>query len=99
MNLLSFCFSTSYTIIFFSPHFSFPVPSSTLHSFVLHFFFFQEENSLEYFSLNTDTQSGLVLNILIALEVTLILGLQIIISFTEINIIQSGYFKTMGKNL
>ena len=82
------------------PSFLFLLLSSILCFFVLHFFFFlfnKEGNSLEFFSLNTDTQAGLVLNILLALEVTLILGFQIIISFTAINIIQSIYFKIMGK--
>lgn len=38
-------------------------------------------------------------NMLLALEVTLILGFQIIISFTVIKIIQSRYFKIMEKIL
>lgn len=36
---------------------------------------------------------------LLTSEVTLILGFQVIISFTVINIIQSRYFKIMGKTL
>lgn len=69
---------------------------------ISHFYLYfshRERNSLEYFSLNTDTQAGLVLNMFLALEVTLILGFQIIISFTVIKIIQSRYFKIMEKIL
>ena len=54
-------------------------------------------NSLEYFSLDTDSQPGFVLKILLALEVTLILRFQITVSFTAINIIQSECFKIMGE--
>lgn len=39
------------------------------------------------------------MNVFLALEMTLILGFQIIISFTAINIIQSRYFKIMEKIL
>lgn len=74
--------------MFLSSHFSFPVLSSTSHFFVFDFFFYRKRNSLEYFSLNTDTTEGLVLNMLLALEVTLILGFQMIVSCTAIKIIQ-----------
>lgn len=75
--------------MFLSSHFSFPVLSSTSHFFVFDFFFFyRKRNSLEYFSLNTDTAEGLVLNMLLALEVTLILGFQMTVSCTAIKIIQ-----------
>lgn len=77
-----------------------PVYSLLLFAFLpLPFFFNRERNSLEYSSWNTDTQAGLVLNMLLALEMTLILGFQIIISFTVINIIQSRYFRIMEKTL
>lgn len=100
-NALSFCFLVSHTIIFLSSHFSSPVPCLTLHScvFCFYFVFNRERNSLEYFRGNTGTQVGLVLNTFFALEMTLILGFQVIISFTVINIIQSRYFKIMEKIL
>lgn len=96
--LLSLGFLISNMIIFFSFHFASLILCFTLLSFVFHMFFSTEKwNSLECYSLNVDTQENLVLNVFLASEMTLILGFQIIVSFTAINIIQSRYFKIMEK--
>lgn len=89
MNLQSFAFQhhiQSYFSPLISPSlFSLQLPTPLYFTFI----FPREVNSLEYSSLNTDNQAGFVLKILLSLEVTLILGFQIIISFTATNIIQS----------
>lgn len=84
-----------------SPLLSLPLPhlfnSSRFH--FTFFFFKRERNFLEYFHGYTDTQAGLVLNMLLTSDVTLISGFQITLSFPAINIIQSRYVKIMGKIL
>lgn len=84
-----------------SSHRPFPILCLTLLvSISLFFFFFlRERNFLEYFHGYTDTQAGLVLNMLLTSDVTLISGFQITLSFPAINIIQSRYVKIMGKIL
>ena len=98
MNLQSFAFQ-HHIQLYFSPLispslFSLQLPTPLYFTFI----FPREVNSLEYSSLNTDNQAGFVLQILLPLEVTLILGFQMIISLTATNIIQSEWFKITGKS-